>query len=158
MVAAVYDFKSPPKDPSQDVNSILDQCKQVGALYVAILLGIQSFQTFEDAITTLAGSIKENAALQTELNVKNAAVKFSILPENANDNDIKRVGDENMEFTAIRENIESELITARQDGQLEMSTVQMKVSDYNQHASLITKLLDSLKQLAELINKLSDPQ
>jgi len=107
-----------------------------GDLYaVLFLLLLNAMEVRQSTVLTQSKMIEANSQAQERLNRENGEIKFSIIPKGAKTPTINRVQTENEEYAAIRENIQNELITTRQKGQVEMTEASTNVNILEQDSS-----------------------
>ncbi len=125
--------------------------------YFTILfyLLVDAMQTRQDTVLTQSKVLEANSAAQNKLNKENAQIKFSILPEGANNPTINRVQDQNQQYAASREDIQNALITCRQTAQVEMTQTTTNVNILQQDASEDSGWLKTLNTIFQVINELT---
>lgn len=124
------------------------------AVLVFYLL-MDSMQIRQNTVMTQSKDIASNASAQNALNNRNASIKFSILPDNAGNATINRVQEINQQYAAVREDIQNNLITARQTAQVLMTQTSTNVNILQQDASEDSGWLQTLNTIFQVINEMT---
>lgn len=116
---------------------------------------LEAMSVRQDTVITQSEEIKQNAAMQNKLNQANGDINFSILPEGAKTATINRYQAINEQKSAMREDIQNQLITARQNAQVMMTQTSTNVNILQQDASEDSGWLQTLNTIFQVIDQMT---
>lgn len=122
---------------------------------VVFIVLLEAMQVRQGTVLTQSKEVTANAAAQNKLNKENGQIKYAILPPGADNATINRVQEENQQYAAMREDIQNELITTRQNGQVEMTQTSTNVNILQQDTSENSKWIKALNTIFNVINQMS---
>ncbi len=133
----------------------ISAAEQKSVLYLLFTALLGSINVLQSVATTNSKQINTNADLQQQMNLQVKKLQFVILPSNANSNQINQVNEINENVQFGRQDIQSNVITLRQNGQVLMTTAQVNVNYMQQTGSEVTATLKLILSISKLINKIS---
>lgn len=117
--------------------------------YFAILfyLLLEAMSVRQNTVLSESKELGENTSIQNKLNKEDQAIKFAFVPSNATSAEINQVQEENEQYAAAREDIQNNLITARQVAQVTMTRTSTNVNILQQDASENSGWLKTLNNM-----------
>ncbi len=109
-------------------------------------------------ITTInfqANGVKENADAQDALNQKNANIPYTNIPAGTSQDNMNKIMAANQQQTENRENIQNELVTCRQKGQIEMTQTSTNVNLMEQNTSEDSNWLHIESSIVAAVNQMN---
>lgn len=144
--------KLTPSSPNIPDPSNLGLLGYYGALFCIILSAMTIRQ---NTVITESKQIDANASIQNQLNKSNAGIKFSAIPAHAHTATINRIQEKNQQYAAEREDLQNQLITARQNGQVMMTQTSTNVNILQQDASEDSGWLQTLNTIFQVIDEMT---
>lgn len=126
-------------------------------LYLCAVLSESTFIT-EVNVKERSTILSFNADAQSQLNAENSAIQFEIAPPGANNQEITRVQQINNQRAAVRSDIQNELVTCRQTGQVEMTGASTTINCLEQQSAQFSGWLKTLNGVCDTINAMGRPQ
>jgi hypothetical protein len=150
-----------PVNPSQAAGHTTHAVREVpdiskyGYQAVLLYLSLNFMQTQQQTVVIESKDLQANAAIQDKLNKANSAVPISMLPPHAGQPTINRNQEQNQLYEQIRSDITSNLLTARQAGQMKMTQTSTDVQLMQQTTSQTTAILQNMKDVFQSILKMT---
>lgn len=127
-------------------------------LLIVFLALLSSINTTQSLAQTSANVVQKNATLQESINKQMMYINFQMLPANAKTTTINRVNQYNQDRQFQRQNMQSVIITLRQQGQGDMANAQVNVNYLQQNSSELTAVLTVMNTLMQLVNQMIQPK
>lgn len=138
----------------EDVVSVQKKLpKDYFALLFFLLLDAMTVR--QNTILTQSKMITANSNAQNLLNKQNGDIKFSSIKYGATQATINRIQDRNQQYANDRQNLQNNLITLRQTGQVEMTGASTDVNILEQDASENSGWLKTLGTLFSVIDEMN---
>lgn len=137
--------KTQKKDPL-DIDNIWDELFEV--LMVAL-------NTKQDSVESDTELLKADNQLQQNWNNYNNLITINVLPDNATPAQIAQYNTENEAATALKGNIQSELVTLRQGSQLDMTSTNADVDSMQQDVSMDSDWLQTISSISQVVNQMN---
>lgn len=131
--------------------------KKLPKNYFALLflLLLEAMTVRQNTILTQSKMIAANSHAQNLLNKANGEIKFSSIHYGATQATINRIQDRNQQYAADRQNLQNNLITLRQTGQVEMTGASTDVNILEQDASENSGWIKTLSTIFSVIDEMT---
>ncbi|AUS60202.1 DUF720 domain-containing protein [Chlamydia abortus] len=130
----------------------------IGALLFSIYeLLLQAIEIRQQTVLTQSQQLNDNTNIQQQLNQATNQIKFAVVSAGAKENEITRVQNQNQNYSAQRSNIQDELVTARQNGQIILSHASTNINIIQQLASQDSSFLKTTSSIGSTVNQLNKP-
>lgn len=130
--------------------------KNKGDLYAILFyLLLDAMVIRQNTVLTQSKGITLNAAIQDKLNKAMGKISFVILKSGAKQATIDAVQEENEQLENHREDLQNDLITTRQNGQVIMTQTSTNVNILEQDASMNSGVLNILNTIFKVIDQIS---
>ncbi len=147
-------------------NSVLDAAfqassgdgQQVDPYCLVFMLLLDAMDIRQQTVTVQAKQLSDNAAMQELKNLVESQYTYIQIPEKATQDDINRIQAQNQQISAQKANIQNQIITLRQNGQVEMTSVNSNVNTLEQEASQNSAWVNTLGTILQLIGQMGKPQ
>ena len=130
----------------------------VGILLFSIYqLLLQAIEIRQQTVLTQSQQLNDNTNIQQQLNQETNQIKFAVVNAGAKEDDITRVQKQNQNYAAQRSNIQDELVTTRQNGQVVLSHASTNINIIQQLASQDSTFLKTMNSIGSTVNQLNKP-
>lgn len=136
-------------------NGLFDPGGKANLYNLIFYLLLEAMNTRQQTVYTQANELSSNANAQNKENTRDKGIKFHQLPDKPTNGQINQVQDENEKAAAQRENIQNDLITLRQNGQVLMTEANTNVNTLEQDASMDSGWLKSLNTIFQVIDQMT---
>ncbi|EPP34714.1 hypothetical protein CP10139811_0470 [Chlamydia ibidis] len=154
-----FNLVSPQTIPSKEIPP-LDPLNTppIGALLFSIYkLLLQAIEIRQQTVLTQSQQLNDNTNIQQQLNQETNQIKFAVVSSGAKEDEITRVQNQNQNYSAQRSNIQDELVTARQNGQIILSHASTNINIIQQLASQDSTFLKTTNTIGSTVNQLNKP-
>ncbi|UFP06657.1 DUF720 domain-containing protein [Chlamydia pecorum] len=130
----------------------------VGILLFSIYqLLLQAIEIRQQTVLTQSQQLNDNTNVQQQLNQETNQIKFAVVNAGAKEDEITRVQNQNQNYAAQRSNIQDELVTTRQNGQVVLSHASTNINIIQQLASQDSTFLKTMNSIGSTVNQLNKP-
>lgn len=130
----------------------------VGILLFSIYqLLLQAIEIRRQTVLTQSQQLNDNTNIQQQLNQETNQIKFAVVNAGAKEDEITRVQNQNQNYAAQRSNIQDELVTTRQNGQVVLSHASTNINIIQQLASQDSTFLKTMNSIGSTVNQLNKP-
>lgn len=130
----------------------------VGILLFSIYqLLLQAIEIRQQTVLTQSQQLNNNTNIQQQLNQETNQIKFAVVNAGAKEDEITRVQNQNQNYAAQRSNIQDELVTTRQNGQVVLSHASTNINIIQQLASQDSTFLKTMNSIGSTVNQLNKP-
>lgn len=130
----------------------------VGVLMFEIYnLLLEAIDVRQETIMIQSQQLNDNTEIQQSLNDETNKIKYAVVSSGASEAEITQVQNENQNYSAQRSNIQDQLVTARQNGQITLSNASTNINIMQQLASQDSAFLKTTNAIGSTVNELNKP-
>lgn len=118
---------------------------------------LQAIEIRQQTVLTQSKQLNDNTNIQQQLNQETNQIKFAVVNAGAKEDEITRVQNQNQNYSAQRSNIQDELVTTRQNGQIILSHASTNINIIQQLATQNSTFLKTTSALGSTVNQLNKP-
>lgn len=126
-------------------------------LFEVFNLLLDAIRIRQETILIQSEQLNDNTNIQQQLNQESNQIKFAVVSAGAKEDEITRVQNQNQNYSAQRSNIQDELVTARQNGQIILSNASTNINIMQQLASQDSAFLKTTSAIGSTVNDLNKP-
>ncbi len=126
-------------------------------LFEVFNLLLDAIRIRQETILIQSEQLNDNTNIQQQLNQESNQIKFAVVSAGAKEAEITQVQNQNQNYSAQRSNIQDELVTARQNGQIILSNASTNINIMQQLASQDSAFLKTTSAIGSTVNDLNKP-
>ncbi|WP_100934135.1 DUF720 domain-containing protein [Candidatus Chlamydia corallus] len=131
---------------------------KIGAVLFSIYeLLLQAIEIRQQTVLTQSQQLNDNTNIQQQLNQETNQIKYAIVSAGAKEDEITRVQNQNQNYSAQRSNIQDELVTTRQNGQIILSHASTNINIIQQLASQDSSFIKTTNSIGSTVNQMNKP-
>ncbi|WP_213357516.1 DUF720 domain-containing protein [Chlamydiifrater phoenicopteri] len=111
----------------------------------------------QQTVLTQSTQLNDNTNIQQQLNQETNQIKFAVVNSGAKESEITSVQNQNQNYSAQRSNIQDQLVTCRQNGQIILSHASTNINIIQQLASQDSSFLKTTNSIGSVVNQLNKP-
>ncbi|AAC68446.1 DUF720 domain-containing protein [Chlamydia trachomatis] len=126
-------------------------------LFSIYSLLLEAVEIRQETILTQSKQLNDNTNIQQQLNQETNQIKYAVVGSGAKEDEITRVQNQNQNYSAQRSNIQDQLVTARQNGQIILSHASTNINIMQQIAQQNSSFIKTLNSVGSTVNQLNKP-
>ena len=126
-------------------------------LFSIYSLLLEAVEIRQQTVLTQSQQLNDNTNIQQELNQETNRIKYAVVGAGAKEDEITRVQNQNQNYSAQRSNIQDQLVTARQNGQIILSHASTNINIMQQIAQQNSSFIKTLNSVGSTVNQLNKP-
>ncbi|WP_213318161.1 DUF720 domain-containing protein [Chlamydiifrater volucris] len=146
----IQESKLPPLEP-------LNTPKIGIILFNIYELLLEAITIRQQTVLTQSTQLNDNTNIQQQLNQETNQIKFAVVNSGASEAEISSVQNQNQNYSAQRSNIQDQLVTCRQNGQIILSHASTNINIIQQLASQDSSFLKTTNSIGSVVNQLNKP-